>query len=265
VGKRDGLSSAATWAGQALHEEYFASTEKLERVVLETYGRGGSIIMPAFAVGRTQQLVLTLHQLMQQGDIPAMPIFVDSPLAVNVTAIFRLHPECYDDEIRAFMIESGNRDPFGFERLTYVRTVEESKRINFLREPAIIISASGMAEFGRVLHHLKNRIEDPHNTVLITGWQAPNTLGRRLVDGVDPVRIFGEEYRVRAHVEVINGFSGHADRDELIEWVDHIKEKPRRTFLVHGEEEPAKTLQLILRERFNMQVDVPEMGQAFEL
>jgi metallo-beta-lactamase family protein len=264
VDRADILIMESTY-GDRLHEQYFASTEKLEQVVLETYGRGGSIVMPAFAVGRTQQLVLTLHQLIDRGDIPAMPIFVDSPLAVNVTSVFRLHPECYDDEIRAFMIEPGNHDPFGFERLTYVRTVEESKRINFLRDPAIIISASGMAEFGRVLHHLKHRIEDPNNTVLITGWQAPNTLGRRLVEGVDLVRIFGEEYRLRAHVEVINGFSGHADRDELVEWVDHIEQKPQRTFLVHGEEEPAESLQHILNERFNMQVDIPQMGQAFEV
>jgi metallo-beta-lactamase family protein len=221
--------------------------------------------MPAFAVGRTQQLVYTLHQLIDRGDIPALPIYVDSPLAVDTTAVFRLHPECFDDEIRAFMTDPDNRDPFGFDRLTYVRSVEESKRINFQRDPCIIISASGMAEFGRVLHHLSHRIEDPKNTILITGWQAENTLGRRIADGADPVRIFGEEYHLRAQVVVLDGFSGHADRDELLEWVAAIQRKPERVFLVHGEEASAATLQASLQQQFNLRVDIPTMGQRFKV
>lgn len=264
VDRADILIMESTY-GDRLHEEYYASTDRLEKIVQETYMRGGSIIMPAFAVGRTQQLVLTLHQLIEQGDIPALPIYVDSPLAVNTTAVFRLHPECYDDEIRAFMTEADTRDPFGFERLTYVHSVEESKRINFQREPCIIISASGMAEFGRVLHHLSHRIEDPKNTVLITGWQAENTLGRRMVDGASTVRIFGDEYRLRAQVEVINGYSGHADRDELLAWVSAMQHRPQRTFLVHGEEPSAIAMQAALHEQFNLQVDIPVMGQRFKV
>jgi metallo-beta-lactamase family protein len=251
--------------GDRLHEAYEESEKKLEKIVRETYQRGGSIVMPAFAVGRTQQLVLSLHQLMDKGDIPHIPIYVDSPLAVNATSVFRLHPEYYDDEIRAFMAEAGTRTPFGFDDLTYIRTLEDSKRLNHNREPCIIISASGMAEFGRIRHHLANRIGDSRTTVLITGWQAAHTLGRRLMDGVKEVKIFGEEYTVKANVEVLHGFSGHADYNELTNWVGAMKGKPHRVFLVHGEEEASLNLQKILTGKFDMQVDVPLSGQKFDV
>lgn len=252
--------------GNRLHPPYGEENKALERIVNETYQRGGLIIVPAFAVGRTQQLVYTLNLLADVGDIPRLPVYVDSPLAIDVTAIFRTHPECYDDEIRAIiMSETGDRDPFNFSGLTYTRKVEDSKRLNFLREPAIIISASGMAEAGRILHHLKNHIGDPKNTVLITGWQAENTLGRRLVEREPVVRIFGEEYSNRAHLEVLNGFSGHADRDELLDWVGAIKDKPKRTFLVHGEMEAATAFAASLKEQFLMRVDIPEWKQSFEV
>ncbi len=251
--------------GDRLHETYGASEDKLQDVVARTYKRGGSIVMPAFAVGRTQQLVYTLHRLMDRGDLPSMPIFVDTPLGVNVTNIFALHPECYDDEMRDFMMQPGNRDPFGFRDLTYIRSLEESKQLNFHREPCIIISASGMAEFGRVLHHLKHRIEDANNTVLITGWQAPDTLGRRLVEGEKTVRIFGDSYQNRAETFVLNGFSGHADRDELLEWAGEFKRKPQRTFLVHGEEAASLALQKSLQDQYGLTVDVPTMRQSFDV
>lgn len=260
VDRADLLIMESTY-GNRLHETYEASEKKLERIVNETSRRGGSIVMPSFAVGRTQQLVLSLHQLSEQGDIPHLPIFVDSPLAVNATSVFQLHPECYDDEIRAFMTEAGVRNPFGFDDLTYVRKVEESKQINHRKDSLIIISASGMAEFGRIRHHLSNRIEDEKNTVLITGWQAENTLGRRLVDGAEMVRIFGEEHTVRARVEVLNGFSGHADRDEMTGWIGAMQTKPERVFLVHGEEESALDFQKTLTDKFAMQVEVPVLGQ----
>lgn len=256
--------------GDRLHEPYLDSEKALERIIDETYQKRGTIIIPAFAVGRTQQLVYTLHQLSTRGDIPRIPIYVDSPLAVNATAVFRLHPECFDTETRAFMMEEaedggGKRDPFGFGDLTYVRSLEESKRLNFLKDPAIIISASGMAEFGRVLHHLKNHIEDPTTTVLIVGWQAPDTLGRRLVEHVPKVRIFGEEYQNNARTETLEGFSGHADRDELLAWLGAMQRKPRRTFLVHGEEPAAFALADAAKTRFNIPVDVPEWKQSFEV
>lgn len=265
VARADILIMESTY-GDRLHDAYGDSEQALEQIVNSTYQRGGSIVMPAFAVGRTQQLVYSLHQLAEQGDIPDIPVFVDSPLAVDVTAVFRMHPECYDAETREFMRDgSGKRDPFGFDSLRYTRRLEDSKRLNHMREPAIIISASGMAEHGRILHHLRNRIEDAKNTVLITGWQAENTLGRRLVDGEEKVNIFGEQYQVRAQVEVLNGFSGHADRDELLSWVGAIGQKPQRTFLVHGEEPSSLALATSLNTKFGLQVDVPQLNQSFEV
>lgn len=251
--------------GNRLHPPYVDGEKELERIVNEAYRRGGKIIVPAFAVGRTQQLVYSLNRLAQAGDIPRLPIYVDSPLAIDATAVFRLHPECYDDDIRAFMLQDGQHDPLSFSGLTYTRHVEESKQLNFLREPAIIISASGMAEAGRILHHLKNNIEDPKNTVLIVGWQAPETLGRKLVDGLPVVRIFGDEYRNNAHLEVINGFSGHADRDELLAWVGAMRAKPARVFLVHGEEDAATAFAQDLKEQFHLRADIPVFRQSFEV
>lgn len=263
VGHADVLLLESTY-GSREHEPFFDSEKRLEEIVKATYRRGGALIIPAFAVGRTQQLVYTLHRMIVQRDIPPVPIFVDSPLAINATSVFRLHPEAYDAEIRAFMLAEG--DPFGFDELIYTRSVEQSKELNFRRDPFIVISASGMAETGRILHHLRNRIEDPDNTILIVGWQAPDTLGRRLVDGISPVRIFGEEYTVRAQVEVINGFSGHADRSELIAWARAISKRPRRTFLVHGEEESALALAQGLRDEAGYEeVSIPEMHQSFVL
>lgn len=252
--------------GDRLHPPYPDAERELERIVVETYRRGGKVIVPAFAVGRTQQLVYTLHQLANRGDIPRLPIYVDSPLAVNTTDVFRTHPECFDAETRQFILDLGGQaDPFGFQDVTYTRSVEESKRLNFLRQPAIIISASGMAETGRILHHLKNNIENSNNTVLIAGWQAPDTLGRRLVERQPEVRIFGETYARRAQVEVLDGFSGHADRDELLAWAGAFQRKPQQTFLVHGEPEAADALAGGLKARYGMAVFVPEWKQSFEV
>jgi metallo-beta-lactamase family protein len=263
VDHADALILESTY-GNRLHESYDDSEKELERIVNDTYKRGGAIIIPSFAVGRTQQLVYTLHKLMIQRDIPELPVFVDSPLAINATSVFRLHPEAYDAEIRQFMLGAG--DPFGFGSLRYTRSVEESKELNFLREPFIVISASGMAEAGRILHHLRNRIEDPNNTILIVGWQAPDTLGRRLVEHEPVVRIFGEEHKVQAQVEVLNGFSGHADRGELVNWAKAITKRPRYTFLVHGEEDAALALADALKaEAGYEQVDVPELHQEFAI
>ncbi len=252
--------------GDRLHPPYADSEHDLERIVNETYQRGGSIVMPSFAVGRTQQLVLTLHQLAEKGDIPRLPIYVDSPLAVNATSVFQLHPETYDHETRDFMADYDVRNPFGFSELTYIRKVEDSKRLNFKTEPHIVISASGMAEFGRVLHHLKNRIQKPENTVLITGWQAPHTLGRRIADKEEIVKIFGEEYHLNAHVEVLNGFSGHADYNEMRDWINAMQDKPGRTFLVHGEEESQFAFKGVLETQAGLSnIEVPKLGQTFDV
>jgi metallo-beta-lactamase family protein len=252
--------------GDRLHDPVEIADQELRDVVVNTYRRGGRVIVPAFSVGRTQELVYALHRLTRARDIPELPIFVDSPLSVNVTEIFRLHPECYDEEINQFIAAGNGRDPFGFHRLTYIRSVERSKELNFLREPAIIISASGMCEAGRILHHLKNNIEDQRNTVLIVGWQAPDTLGRRLVERQAVVKIFGEEYRLHARVETINGFSAHADRAELLEYAQQME--PRRLkgiFVVHGEESASLALADGLRDIGAKQVAVPRPGDVVEL
>lgn len=252
--------------GNRLHPPYPESEKALKRIIEETRQRGGFLLIPAFAVGRTQQLVYALHKLFLRGDIPRMPIYVDSPLATRVTEIFRLHPEVYDTEIREFVLGGDHPNPFGFDRLHYTQTVEDSKTLNASKEPAIIISASGMLEAGRILHHLRHRIASPKNTILITGWQAPNTLGRRLVEGEKTVLIFGDEFPVRAKIEVLSGFSGHADRSGLLAWAGAMTKKPRRTFVIHGEEEGSRALAAGLRNELGFpQVDIPVMHQSFEV
>lgn len=248
--------------GSRLHPEVHEIKGELKRVVDETVRRGGKLVIPAFAVGRTQELVYDLHQLVAANEIPELPVFVDSPLAIDVTSVFRLHPECYDAEVEQFLLDSGSRDPFGFSRLQYTRSVEQSKAINDRTEPAIIISASGMAEAGRIQHHLKNNVEDPRNTVLIVGWQAPNTLGRYIVERRDTIKIFGEEYALRAQVEVINGFSAHADRSELLDWVQAMRDRPQKAFVVHGEPEAAQSLADGLVDIGIAETYVPDRGDA---
>ncbi len=251
--------------GNRRHESADDADKKLERIVNETCRRGGKLIVPAFAVGRTQELIYRLHVLADRRDIPPnLPIYVDSPLAIDATGIYRLHPEAYDAEMEAFLLGDAHGGPFGFEMVRYTRSVRESKELNFLREPAVIISASGMAEAGRILHHLKNNVEDPRNTILIVGWQAPNTLGRRLVEKQPVVKIFGEAYQLNAQVETINGFSAHADKEELLEWTGHLKTPPRHTYVVHGEEDASFALAAVLQEKQQFpDARVPELGQTF--
>jgi metallo-beta-lactamase family protein len=189
---------------------------------------------------------------------------VDSPLATRTTEIFRLHPEVYDDEILEFLLTDDDNNPFGFSRLKYTQSVDQSKALNSAKFPAVIISASGMMEAGRILHHLRNRIEDSRNTILITGWQAPNTLGRRLVEKEQTVKIYGEEFQVRARVEVLTGFSGHADRDGLVNFVRVMEKKPIKTFIIHGEYESSTSLATALHEELGLKnVIIPEPRQSF--
>jgi metallo-beta-lactamase family protein len=252
--------------GNRVHPPYPESERELQRIVSETVARGGSLLIPAFAVGRTQQLVYALHKLVIDGAIPEVPIYVDSPMATRTTEIFRLHPEVYDAEIRSFIYANGHADPFGFESMHYTQSVEESKALNAKSTPSVVISASGMMEGGRILHHLKSRIGDPRNTILVTGWQAPNTLGRKIVEGEKLVKIFGEEYEVRARVEVMTGFSGHADRDGLLAWAGAMRQKPARTFVVHGEEEVALEFANTLQEQLGFaEVRVPTLHESVEI
>ena len=259
----DYLICESTYGGQT-HEPMDKAKERLARGVGETASRGGKVIIPAFAVGRTQEIVFRLDELSNEGKLPPVPVFVDSPLAVNVTEIFRAHPECYDQELREYMEHDPN--PFGFSRLTYIRNVQDSKKLNDSRLPMVIISASGMCEAGRILHHLRNNIADPRNTIMIVGYCAPHTLGRRIVEGRPDVRIFGEPHRLRAHVEVMNAYSAHADEPELVEFVSHLDaEQLKKIFLVHGDPERQEALGLALTAAGCPEPVSPARGQSFEL
>ncbi len=263
----DILIMESTYGGRA-HPSAEETERLFEQIITETYERHGKIIIPAFAVGRTQQLVYTLNKLYNEHDLPLhIPVYVDSPLAVDITEVFRQHPEAYSDETRDVLDRDPDGDLFGFPRLEYIRDVEESKALNDRHEPMIIISASGMAEFGRILHHLKNNIGDSRNTIVIVGWQAPDTLGRRLVEGATKVRIFGEEYRRRAEVAVLNGFSGHADHDGLVSWVRAFDmRRPREVFLVHGEPQAAEALAASFRSDLGYpSVRIPLLHESFEV
>jgi len=249
--------------GDRVHEPIRAVAEELAAIVNRTYQRGGKIIVPAFAVGRTQQLVLLLHELINAKRIPAFPIFVDSPLAVNVTDVFRRHPELFDEEAQAFLADHG--DPFGFNRLIYVRDVNQSKALNDLHGPFVIISASGMCEGGRVLHHLRNNIGDPRNTILLAGYQAENTLGRKIEEHWPEVPIFGEPMRLRAEVQELPALSGHADRDEMLAWMKPIASGLKKVFLVHGEASQQTAFAQVIHSTYGLEVVTPERGESFDL
>lgn len=229
----DGVILESTY-GNRDHEPVEDMREQLGRIVRETAARGGRVIIPAFAVGRTQEIVYDLHALAHAGRIPAISIFVDSPLAVDATTVFAMHPEIFDAAERL----ASDPDLFRFPLLHYTRDVTESKALNARRDPLIVISASGMAESGRILHHLANGAPDPRNCILIVGFQAEHTLGRRIVERRPMLRILGEDVPLRARVEVLNGYSAHADRAELRQWLDAVRgdaARPPRVWLVHGE------------------------------
>jgi metallo-beta-lactamase family protein len=258
----DYLIMESTYGGR-FHKHAEHVINKLADVVNRTARRGGRIIVPAFAVGRTQQLVLLLHELFNAKRIPNIPLFVDSPLARNVTQVHREHPECFDAETSQYLQDG--EDPFGFKRLQYIREAADSKKLNDLHGPFVVISASGMCEQGRILHHLRNNIEDPRNTILITGFQAADTLGRKLVEKWPEVKIFGEPMRVKAEISSLDELSGHADQGELLEWIKPMVSTLRKVFLVHGEPEQTKTLAGLLKAQFGLEVVCPAPGESFDL
>jgi metallo-beta-lactamase family protein len=250
--------------GDREHPPASDTVRQLAEAVERTLARGGRVLIPAFAVGRTQELVATLHDLMQRRVVRETPIFVDSPMAWRATQAFRHHPECFDDATRrAFEDEDGA--PFGFDRLRYLVTADQSRALNERRAPCIVIAASGMCEGGRILHHLQHGLGEPRNTVLFVGFQAEGTLGRRLRDGASPVNIFGEPVERRAEVVALDGFSAHADQRELLAWVARLDPAPRSIYLVHGEIGPAETLAARLRQSLPSQVHVPRRGEEFPL
>lgn len=228
----DFLIMESTYGGRE-HEQDTDANALLGTILKGALKKKGKIIIPSFAVERTQQLLYVLNELLHAGEIPEVPIFVDSPLAVNATEIFRLHPECFNQTVYDFLFEK--RNPFGFENLTLIRSVSKSKELNASEQPAIIISASGMCEAGRVLHHLRNNISNPDTTILFVGYCAEQTLGWKIREGWDKVRIFGDEFEVKAHVEILDSFSGHADHSELVDYFSAMTGSRQKTWLVHGE------------------------------
>jgi metallo-beta-lactamase family protein len=248
--------------GNRSHAPVTEMHDQLLKAIEETVDRGGKVIIPSFALERTQEIVYALNELFREGRLPRVPVFVDSPLAVNLTGVFQRHDECYDKETVAF--DTAHGDPFGFEMLKMVTSVDESRRLNHLEHPAVIVSASGMCEAGRVVHHLRNSIEDPRNTIVIVGYQAQHTLGRRIVEQRSRVRIFGVERDLRAKVRVLNAFSAHADKDELLWWAGECGQQVRRFFCVHGDPDQCEALARHLEERGRKAV-VPAPGDRADL
>lgn len=263
ITESDFLISECTY-GNRFHKFVKDIDVHFEELINEAVARGGKIIIPAFALERTQEVVYHLNLLMQENRIPEIPVYVDSPLAVNVTTVFKGHPECFNKEVYDEFL-ADDKNPFGFGRLRYITDVNESKELNKKNGPMIIISASGMVEHGRILHHIKNNVEDPRNVIIIVGYQAEHTLGRKLINGDKEVNIFGNSYRVKAKVEVLDAFSGHADRSDLIDFVSHIHGL-KKTFLVHGEEDQGLTFAEIMNEiKPDTEVFVPSRGNCFDL
>lgn len=250
--------------GDRVHAPVEEVEDRLSALVNRVYAQGGKLIVPSFAVGRTQDLVYDLARLIRSGRIPKLPVYVDSPLAVNVTEVFSRHPECFDAEIRKVLRETG--DPFGFDLIEYVTRVEDSKKLNTKKGPFLVISASGMAETGRILHHLANGIRNPRNVILIVGYQAAHTLGRRLVEKAEEVRIFGDMYPRKAEVVVMDEFSAHADKNGLMAWVKAFSRKPEQVFVVHGEESQSLPFARRLREEAGIaRVHVPRLHEEVDL
>jgi metallo-beta-lactamase family protein len=259
----DYLIMECTYGDKSHHLPQQAYDELLDAIT-RTVRRRGKIIIPAFSVGRTQELVYMLNEMIQSGQIAALPVYVDSPLAVNASDIFRKYPEYFDSETKEF-VQTYDHPALNFEKLVYTRSVTESKAINDFKESAIIISASGMSEAGRILHHLRNNIENPANTILIVSWQAPHTLGRRLADRIKEVKIFGMSYEVRAEIVTIGGLSAHADQNMLIDYASHTKNEVKQIFLVHGEQDAANVLKTKLREKGITQLVYPDIHQIIEI
>jgi metallo-beta-lactamase family protein len=246
--------------GDRLHDPIERMEEDLVDIVNRTIERGGKVVVPSFALERAQEVIYALKQLRAQGRLPEIPVYVDSPLTVELTNVFRIHPECFDEQTREMLTKGDS--PFDFEGLRYVSSVEDSKAIDRSDDPAIIISASGMCEFGRVVHHLRATIEDRKNTVLIVGYQAQHTLGRRLVELRPRVRIFGIERQRHAEVVALDGFSAHAGQDDLLSFAEGVRNagRLRHVALVHGDDQPRDALKHLLEDRGFPSVLTPIRG-----
>ncbi len=249
--------------GDKPHNDPEQAYLEMRAIILRTLKRSGKVVIPSFAVGRTQELVYNLHRMSEDGDLPHVPIYVDSPLAVNASKIFRAHPECYDPEMNE-LIQTGH-PALDFKYLRYVETLEESKALNLRTDPMIILSASGMAEVGRIVYHIRWAIEDKRNTIMIVSWQSPETLGRRLADREKTIKIFGDTYQVRAEIATVGGLSAHAGQDLLVEYAAGVKQSAKSIFLVHGEEKGALPLMEKFKENRIKHVHYPAMHSSVEL
>ena len=259
----DYLITESTYGG-VKHSQLPQDEDELLRIINECIVKRGKLVIPAFSVGRTQEIVHTLDKLENEGRLPEIPVFVDSPMAINATEVFRLHPECFDEGIAEYVLN--DPDPFGFNRLKYVRTTEESKKLNGLTGPAIIISGSGMLTGGRVLHHLVNTVEHERNTILIVGFCAPDTLGDKIRRRENKLWIFGKERTLRAHVEIMDSFSAHGDEDEMLGYLSGLdREKLKKVFLVHGEYDRQEKFKSALEREGMRDVAIPELGSTFEI
>jgi len=222
----------------------------------------GKLIIPAFSVGRTQEIVYMMDKLESSGLLPKIPVYVDSPLAVNATQVFGAHPECYDDNLNEYLLMDEN--PFGFNGLNYIRTVQQSKNLNESKKPMVIISSAGMMNAGRIRHHLYNNIENPTSTFLIVGYCSPNTAGGMLRAGVEELKIFGDVKKVRAEIKVMDSFSAHGDREEMLSYIKN-QSGAKKVFLVHGEYETQKAFKSFLNEKGFKDIEIPDAGQSFTL
>lgn len=252
--------------GNRLHKEDEDRVEKFLNIVNETIGKGGNVIIPSFAVGRTQALIYELNKKKEVYDeklkkLFETPVFVDSPMAISATEIFRRNLDCYDEEAREY-VENGD-NPLDFPGLIFTRSADESKALNDRKESAIIISASGMCDAGRIKHHLKHNLWRKESTILFVGYQAEGSLGRKLLDGAKKVKLFGEEIGVEARIEMIESFSGHADKDGLLEWIKGFNRKPKKIFIVHGEENASVELSNEINKSLNIDTIIPDMGESY--
>ncbi|NYT01998.1 MAG: MBL fold metallo-hydrolase [Methanosarcinales archaeon] len=262
VSEADWLVLESTY-GEKDHKDRATRGDRLLEIVQETAERGGNVVIPAFAIGRTQEILYQLNPFAEEGRLKGIQCFVDSPMAISASEIYRRHPECYDAETKELL--SRGDQPLEFPGIRYTRSRQESKAINSLREPHIIISASGMATGGRVLHHLAHNLERPESTIIFVGYQAEGTLGRTLQKGADRVRVMGKELEVQARIESLDAFSAHAGRSEIMQWLRAFEQPPSRIFLNHGEAQATGALAERIRDEFDAQVVIPGMGESYVL
>ena len=257
-----------TTYGNRIHKELGSGVEKLIEIILNTTRRGGNVVIPSFAVGRTQELIYELNRFYDSNneyrkELDKIFVYIDSPMATTATEIFRRNAQVFDEETREYILKGDN--PLEFKNLKFTRSSKESQDINFNKEPKIIISASGMCEAGRIRHHLKHNLWNPKNSIVFVGYQGQGTLGRSLVEGIKMVTLFGEEIQVNAEIHNLEGFSGHADQNGLFAWLAHFEQKPKQIFLVHGEEESKKDFAKLVNEKLSYEPIVVMGNSEFEL